>query len=81
MNLWVWLTDSFIALQEAMFALAAPVLFSLGMGNLLEDAYAASAWLLAGVLQILVILLIFGPFSFCSALCSTMHSGSCAWLV
>jgi sterol desaturase/sphingolipid hydroxylase (fatty acid hydroxylase superfamily) len=61
MNLWAWLTDSFTALQEAMFALAAPLLFSLGMGNLLEDAYAASAWLLAGVLQILVILVIFGP--------------------
>jgi len=61
MNFWSWLTDSFSALQEALFALAAPILFSLGMGNLLEDAYAASAWLLAGVLQILVILLIFGP--------------------
>ena len=61
MNLWAWLTDSFTALQEALCALAAPLLFSLGMGNLLEDAYAASAWLLAGVLQILVILLIFGP--------------------
>jgi len=61
MNLWTWLTDSFTALQEVLFALAAPILFSLGMGNLLEDAYAASAWLLAGVLQILVILVIFGP--------------------
>ena len=61
MNLWAWLTDSFTALQEALFALVAPLLFSLGMGNLLEDAYAASAWLLAGVLQILVILFIFGP--------------------
>jgi len=61
MNFWSWLTDSFSALQEALFALAAPILFSLGMGNLLEDAYAASAWLLAGVLQILVILVIFGP--------------------
>jgi sterol desaturase/sphingolipid hydroxylase (fatty acid hydroxylase superfamily) len=61
MNFWSWFTDSFSALQEALFALAAPILFSLGMGNLLEDAYAASAWLLAGVLQILVILVIFGP--------------------
>ena len=61
MNFGAWLADSFIALQEAMFTMAAPVLFSLGMGNLLEDAYAASAWLLAGVLQIIVILVVFGP--------------------
>jgi sterol desaturase/sphingolipid hydroxylase (fatty acid hydroxylase superfamily) len=49
------------ALQEALFALAAPLLFSLGLGNFLEDAYAASAWLLAGLLQISVLLLVIGP--------------------
>jgi sterol desaturase/sphingolipid hydroxylase (fatty acid hydroxylase superfamily) len=31
------------------------------LGNFLEDAYAASAWLLAGLLQISVLLLVIGP--------------------
>ena len=61
MNGWGWAGDAFAALQEALFALAAPLLFSLGLGNFLEDAYAASAWLLAGLLQIAVLLLVIGP--------------------
>jgi sterol desaturase/sphingolipid hydroxylase (fatty acid hydroxylase superfamily) len=61
MNGWGWAGDALAALQEALFALAAPLLFSLGLGNFLEDAYAASAWLLAGLLQIAVLLLVIGP--------------------
>ena len=61
MNDWGWAGDALAALQEALFALAAPLLFSLGLGNFLEDAYAASAWLLAGLLQIAVLLLVIGP--------------------
>ena len=61
MNDWGWAGDAFAALQEALFALVAPLLFSLGLGNFLEDAYAASAWLLAGLLQIAVLLLVIGP--------------------
>jgi sterol desaturase/sphingolipid hydroxylase (fatty acid hydroxylase superfamily) len=61
MNDWGWAGDALAALQEALFALAAPLLFSLGLGNFLEDAYAASAWLLAGLLQISVLLLVIGP--------------------
>ena len=61
MNGWGWAGDAFAALQEALFAWVAPLLFSLGLGNLLEDAYAASAWLLAGLLQIAVLLLVIGP--------------------
>jgi sterol desaturase/sphingolipid hydroxylase (fatty acid hydroxylase superfamily) len=61
MNGWGWAGDVFSALQEALFALTAPLLFSLGLGNLLEDAYAASAWLLAGLLQIAVLVLVIGP--------------------
>ena len=61
MNGWGWAGDAFAALQEALFALVAPWLFSLGLGNFLEDAYAASAWLLAGLLQIAVLLLVIGP--------------------
>ena len=61
MNGWGWAGDAFAAFQEALFNLVAPLLFSLGLGNFLEDAYAASAWLLAGLLQIAVLLLVIGP--------------------
>ena len=61
MNGWGWAGDAFAAFQEALFNLVAPLLFSLGLGNFLEDAYAASAWLLAGLLQISVLLLVIGP--------------------
>ena len=46
-----WLFESFIE----------PVAFSLGLGNLLEDGYAAAGWVLAGLLQIAVLLLAIGP--------------------
>ena len=61
MNDWGWAGDALAALQEAVFAMVVPLLFSLGLGNFLEDAYAASAWLLAGLLQISVLLLVIGP--------------------
>jgi sterol desaturase/sphingolipid hydroxylase (fatty acid hydroxylase superfamily) len=37
-----------------------PVMFALGMGNLLEDAYPATLWFLVGVAQIVVIAVLFG---------------------
>lgn len=55
------LADLFASVQQSLFEAAAPVLFSLGLGNYLEDAYAASLWLMAGVLQIGVLLLVLGP--------------------
>ena len=61
MNGWGWAGDALAALQEAVFAMVVPLLFSLGLGNFLEDAYAASGWLLAGLLQIAVLLLVIGP--------------------
>ena len=38
-----------------------PLMFALGMGNLLEDGYAATGWLLVGLLQIAMLLLVIGP--------------------
>jgi sterol desaturase/sphingolipid hydroxylase (fatty acid hydroxylase superfamily) len=56
------LTDAFGQVQQSLFeTVVQPVLFALGMGNLLEDAYAATGWLLVGVLQLLVMLLVIGP--------------------
>ncbi len=55
------LAELFANVQQQLFEAAAPWLFALGLGNFLEDAYAASLWLMAGVLQIAVLLLIIGP--------------------
>jgi sterol desaturase/sphingolipid hydroxylase (fatty acid hydroxylase superfamily) len=57
-----WFTDLFAAAQGWLFDTAVqPLLFHTGMAGYLEDAYEATAWLLAGVLQILVLLAIIGP--------------------
>ena len=56
------LGDAFAAAQQWLFeAVVQPLAFALGMGNLLEDAFAATGWLLVGLLQIGVLLLIVGP--------------------
>lgn len=48
--------------QQWLFEAAVqPLMFALGMGNLLEDAYAATGWLLVGLVQIGVLLLVIGP--------------------
>ena len=55
------LLDLFYALHQALFEGAVqPLLFAAGMGNLLEDGYIATGWLLVGVLQLAVIVFIFG---------------------
>ena len=56
-----WFSDIFAAFQQQLFEVVAPWLYQLGMGNLLEDAYAASTWLLVGLIQIAVLLLVIAP--------------------
>ena len=57
-----WLADMFANVQGWLFeSLVQPALFALGMGNLLEDGYAATAWFMVGVLQIVVLLALIGP--------------------
>ena len=56
------LDDLFSAVQQGLFEAAVqPALFALGIGNLLEDGYLATAWFLVGVLQIALLVLIVGP--------------------
>jgi sterol desaturase/sphingolipid hydroxylase (fatty acid hydroxylase superfamily) len=38
-----------------------PLLFALGLGNYVEDAYGACGWLLVGLLQLAVLLLVLAP--------------------
>lgn len=50
-------SESFNELQLWLFeSLVQPLVFGLGGGNLLEDAFAATGWLLVGLLQVLVML-------------------------
>ncbi|MBL8304758.1 MAG: fatty acid hydroxylase, partial [Ideonella sp.] len=55
------LTDAFGRAQQALFEAAVqPIVFGLGAGNLLEDAFNATGWLIVGLLQIAIIVTVFG---------------------
>ena len=54
--------EAFDASQQWLFeALVQPLMFAIGWGGLLEDAYAATGWLLVGLLQIAVLLAVIAP--------------------
>lgn len=57
----VWLGEAFTSVQRALFEPLAPLLFEVGLGHLLEDAYAACGWFLMGMLQMAVLLLVIAP--------------------
>jgi sterol desaturase/sphingolipid hydroxylase (fatty acid hydroxylase superfamily) len=55
-------SDLFSTAQQWLFETAVqPAMFALGMGNLLEDAYDATAWFMVGVIQVAILLAIIGP--------------------
>ncbi len=57
-----WLASVFSNLQQWLFETAVqPAMFAFGLGNLLEDAYEGTAWVMAGVLQIVVLLAVIAP--------------------
>ncbi len=57
-----WLSELFLDAQEALYEAAVqPALFAFGLGNLLEDGFAATAWLLVGLVQIVILLVVLGP--------------------
>ncbi|HEY0817147.1 MAG TPA: sterol desaturase family protein [Rhizobacter sp.] len=54
------LVEAFGRAQQAVFeSLVQPLAFELGLGNLLEDGYAATGWFLVGLLQLLVMVVVF----------------------
>ena len=56
------LTDLFSSLQQGLFeAVVQPLSFALGQGNLLDTAYEGTGWLVVGLLQILVMVVVIGP--------------------
>ena len=57
-----WFSDLFSAAQQWLFEMAVqPAMFTLGMGNLLEDGYDATAWFMVGVIQVVILLALIGP--------------------
>ncbi|MFN9193206.1 MAG: sterol desaturase family protein [Pseudomonadota bacterium] len=55
------LLDAFGCLQQWLFeAVVQPLMYRAGLGNLLEDGYRATGWLLVGLLQIALMLLVIG---------------------
>ncbi|TXT37164.1 MAG: hypothetical protein FD135_3814, partial [Comamonadaceae bacterium] len=57
-----WLADVFSDWQGSLFeSVLQPLMFHMGLGNLLPDAYNATGWLLVGVIQLLVLLVVIGP--------------------
>jgi sterol desaturase/sphingolipid hydroxylase (fatty acid hydroxylase superfamily) len=53
-----WISNTFDNLQLALYEhVVQPIVFGIGLGNLLEDAFAATGWLLLGLLQIAIMLL------------------------
>ncbi|GAB2581974.1 sterol desaturase family protein [Ramlibacter solisilvae] len=57
-----WIENLFAGGQQWLFeTLMQPLMFAAGLGHRLEDGFAASGWLLVGLVQILVLLAVIGP--------------------
>ena len=57
-----WIQDLFEWAQQGLFESAVqPIMYSFGLGQFLEDGYAATGWLLVGLIQIAVMLALIGP--------------------
>ena len=53
----VWFGDQ----QQALFeTLVQPLMYAVGWGNLLEDAYIATGWLMVGVIQLVLMVVLIG---------------------
>jgi sterol desaturase/sphingolipid hydroxylase (fatty acid hydroxylase superfamily) len=63
MNGWIdTFANGFSAAQQWLFERAVqPLMFLLGLGNLLEDGYEATGWLMVGLLQLAVLVAVIGP--------------------
>ena len=57
-----WLGNCFDGAQQWLFEnLLQPVMFSMGLASLLENGYEAAGWLLVGMMQLVVIVVVIGP--------------------
>ncbi len=57
-----WLIDTFAGLQTVLFeSVVQPIAFAWGAGNLLDVAFEGTGWLLLGLMQILILVVLIGP--------------------
>ncbi len=57
-----YLQQAFDAAQQGLFeSVIQPTMFAVGLGHLLEEGYAATGWLLVGLVQIAIMLAVIGP--------------------
>jgi sterol desaturase/sphingolipid hydroxylase (fatty acid hydroxylase superfamily) len=57
-----WIESTFALAQQGLFeAWVSPAMFAMGLGNLLEDGFAATGWLLVGLAQLVVLVAVIGP--------------------
>ncbi len=57
-----WLLNLFARAQQLLFeSLVQPLVFALGLGGWLEQAFDATLWLMVGLLQVSVMVLLIGP--------------------
>jgi sterol desaturase/sphingolipid hydroxylase (fatty acid hydroxylase superfamily) len=57
-----WIEEGFGLAQQSVFeAVVQPAMFAIGLGNLLEDGFTATGWLLVGLVQVAVLLAVIGP--------------------
>ncbi|WP_077001798.1 sterol desaturase family protein [Variovorax sp. KK3] len=57
-----WLTDLFSNAQQWLFEAAVqPLVYGVGLGGWVEDAFDATGWLLVGLIQIAVLVAVIGP--------------------
>ena len=57
-----WIESLFALGQQGLFeAVVSPAMFALGLGNLLEDGFAATGWLLVGLIQLVVMIGVIAP--------------------
>ena len=57
-----WIESIFALGQQGLFeAWVSPAMFAMGLGNLLEDGFAATGWLLVGLAQLVVLVAVIGP--------------------
>lgn len=57
-----WIEAWFSMGQQALFeAVVRPLMFAVGLGNLLEDGYQATGWLLVGMFQLAVMVAVIAP--------------------
>lgn len=57
-----WFTDHFAAVQQWLFeTVIQPLVYAIGFGGWVEDAFDATGWLLVGLIQIALLVAVIGP--------------------